>query len=88
VADAEAMLAELADGPVIDKVRHIIGVAGHDWELDVFAGGNEGLVMAEIELGEDDEQFAAPEWLGQEVSDDQRYYNVNLARNPYRAWRD
>jgi adenylate cyclase len=86
VADAEAMLAEMAQGPVIDKVRHLIDVEGHTWELDVFAGDNAGLVMAEIELTRPDEAFAMPDWAGPEVSDDQRYYNVNLARHPFREW--
>lgn len=86
VADASAMLAELASGPVIDKVRHIIEVGRHRWELDVFAGDNEGLVMAEIELADEAEEFELPDWAGQEVSDDARYYNVNLARSPYGSW--
>jgi adenylate cyclase len=86
VADAEAMLAELAVGPVIEKTRHLIEVAGHTWELDVFAGQNEGLVMAEVEMASDDEEPALPPWAGQDVSDDPRYYNVNLARNPFRVW--
>lgn len=84
--DARAMLAELATGPIIDKVRHLIDVGGHTWELDVFAGDNEGLVMAEIELASEAEEFELPDWAGQEVSDDSRYYNVNLASSPYGSW--
>jgi adenylate cyclase len=86
VEDARAMLAELAQGPVIDKVRHLVPAAGHMWELDVFAGDNEGLVMAEVELSSDDEAVELPAWAGAEVSDDDRYYNVNLAARPYRSW--
>lgn len=86
VPDAEAMLTELADGPVVEKTRHLIDVGGHTWELDVFAGANEGLVMAEIELADADEQFDLPQWAGAEVSDDPRYYNVNLAREPFSQW--
>lgn len=86
VADAEAMLAGFARGPVVEKTRHIIDVDGHRWELDVFAGQNEGLVMAEIELASADEQFTVPAWAGQDVSDDSRYYNVNLARHPFQQW--
>ena len=86
VADAEAMLPDLAQGPVIEKTRHLLEVDGHTWELDVFAGANEGLVMAEIELGSADEQFTVPSWAGRDVSDDARYYNVNLARTPYSHW--
>ncbi len=86
VEDAQAMLAELAQGPVVDKVRHLVPSAGHMWELDVFAGDNEGLVMAEVELSSDDEAVDLPAWAGAEVSDDDRYYNVNLAVRPYRTW--
>jgi adenylate cyclase len=88
VEDALDMLGELATGPVIDKVRHLVPVGDHTWEVDVFAGDNAPLVMAEIELGSPDESFERPEWLGIEVSDDQRYYNVNLARDPYSRWGD
>jgi adenylate cyclase len=84
--DAETMLKELAAGPVVDKTRHLVRVDDHVWELDVFHGDNDGLVMAEIELGSEDEAFRLPDWAGQEVSDDSRYYNVNLARNPYKHW--
>ena len=86
VPDAEAMLGELADGPVVEKTRHLIDVGGHTWELDVFAGANEGLVMAEIELADPEEQFDLPLWAGDEVSDDPRYYNVNLAQEPFSQW--
>lgn len=86
VADAEAMLAEMAQGPVIDKVRHLIEVAGLTWELDVFAGENAGLVMAEVEVPSADTEITLPEWAGLEVSGDARYYNVNLATNPFGRW--
>jgi adenylate cyclase len=86
VADALAMLDELARGPVIDKVRHIVPVGDHRWEVDVFAGDNAPLVLAEVELGRPDEEFDRPTWAGREVSDDRRYYNVNLAREPYGSW--
>jgi adenylate cyclase len=86
VADAEAMLADLAQGPVVEKTRHLVEVDGHEWELDVFAGANEGLVMAEIELASAEEAFTVPTWAGAEVSDDARYYNVNLAQSPFSQW--
>jgi len=86
VADALAMLDELAQGPVIDKVRHMVPVGGHVWEVDVFAGENAPLVMAEVELADSQEAFDRPDWAGAEVSDDQRYFNVNLARSPYSTW--
>jgi adenylate cyclase len=84
--DAETMLRELSTGPVVDKTRYLVRVGDHVWELDVFHGDNDGLVMAEVELGSEDEDFAVPDWAGDEVSDDSRYYNVNLARNPYKHW--
>lgn len=86
VDDALLMLDELASGPVIDKVRHIAPVGRHTWEIDVFAGDNDGLVMAEVELAEAEESFEVPEWAGTEVSDDDRFFNVNLAAHPYRDW--
>jgi len=84
--DALAMLAELAQGPVIDKVRHLVPVGAHIWEVDVFAGANAPLVMAEVELAAADEQFLRPSWAATEVSDDPRYFNVNLSRQPYSTW--
>jgi len=84
--DAEAMLSDLASGPIIDKTRYTIPCGEHVWELDVFHGDNDGLVMAEVELGSEDEDYVRPDWIGDEVSDDPRYYNANLARNPYKHW--
>lgn len=86
VADAEEILEVAALRPYIDKTRHEIEWGGHTWELDVFYGENEGLVMAEIELDSEDEQFELPPWVGDEVSDDPRYYNANLISLPYCRW--
>jgi adenylate cyclase len=86
VTDAEAMLKELAVSPPVDKVRYRVRAGKHLWDLDVFAGENAGLVMAEVELAAEDEVFERPDWLGDEVSGDPRYFNVNLARNPYKHW--
>ena len=85
-ADALAMLDELTEAPVIDKVRHLVPVGGHTWEVDVFAGANAPLVMAEVELADPDEPFELPGWAGADVSDDARYYNANLASAPYSTW--
>lgn len=85
-ADARAMLA-LAEPGVIEKTRYLVPAAdGHTWEVDVFHGENEGLVVAEVELGAEDEVFARPAWLAAEVTGDARYYNSSLARRPYRLW--
>jgi len=86
IEDAQAMLRDLAVYPAIDKTRYQVRAGGHRWELDLFAGENAGLVLAELELGSEDEPFELPAWAGEDVSDDPRYYNVNLARNPYRHW--
>jgi len=86
VSDAEAMLAELAVSPPIDKVRYRVRHGDQVWDLDVFAGDNAGLVMAELELEHEDQPFDLPDWAGTEVSGDPRYYNVNLARHPYKHW--
>lgn len=87
-ADARALLA-LAEPGVIEKERFLVPAAdGHTWEVDIFHGENEGLVVAEIELGAEDEPFARPDWLADEVTGDARYYNSNLARTPYRLWEE
>ncbi|MCC8134296.1 MAG: CYTH domain-containing protein [Tannerellaceae bacterium] len=87
LADAEALL-KLCDPGIIDKIRNYVP-AGHGryWEVDVFQGENEGLIMAELELSSDEEGFDTPAWLGEEVTGDPRYYNAMLARYPYRSWK-
>ena len=88
LADARAMLA-LCEPGVIEKVRHVEPAPdGHAWEIDVFHGANEGLVVAEIELDAEDEPFVRPAWLGEEVTEDARYYNSSLAKCPYKKWND
>lgn len=84
--DAEEMLDRLAIGPLIEKHRHLVRLGNHTWEIDEFFGDNDGLVVAEIELGSADEVFERPGWVGTEVSDDERYYNVMLAKHPFRNW--
>jgi adenylate cyclase len=71
---------------LIEKVRYYVRVGDHRWEVDVFGGENEGLVVAEIELGSEEEVFVLPEWVGREVSGDVRYYNAMLARCPFSRW--
>ncbi len=83
-ADAEALLALC--GKMVEKVRHLVTYAGMVWELDVFAGANEGLVMAEIELVSEEQPFGLPEWAGEEVTGDPRYYNAYLAKHPFTDW--
>lgn len=71
---------------LVEKTRHRVTVGEHDWEVDAFHGDNPGLVLAEIELGHEAQTFGRPEWLGEEVSDDPRYYSGYLAQEPFSAW--
>jgi adenylate cyclase len=86
VADAEAMLT-LCLQPIIEKVRHRLPHAGQIWEVDVFGGVNEGLIVAEVELPDEDAVVEVPWWVGDEVTADPRYFNANLIAHPYREWR-
>ncbi len=86
LADAREMLDLLCDDERVDKVRYHVRHGQHVWEVDVFEGANAGLVLAEIELGDENESFEKPPWLGEEVSNDPRYFNMNLARHPWTRW--
>jgi len=86
--DARDLLDSLCEKPLIEKTRYLVNYAGHLWEIDVFSGDNAGLVVAEVELQSEDESFETPPWLGREVSDDPRYYNVCLVKEPYSKWKD
>ncbi len=91
IKDAEALLANFADGAAIIKTRHYIRHADNNgaeltFEIDVFEGDNLGLTVAEVELNSVDQQFARPAWLGLEVTDDARYYNSNLVTEPFCRW--
>jgi adenylate cyclase len=85
-ADADDMLALFCAGRCLDKTRHCVPWGAHWWEIDEFHGANAGLIVAEIELDAEDEVFETPPWLGAEVSDDRRYYNVCLIDRPYSKW--
>ena len=86
LADAEQMLATLCGDVVISKTRYHIPYGDHLWEVDIFEGENAGLQMAEIELNSLDETFDMPPWIGEEVSDDERFYNIYLLKHPFRMW--
>lgn len=86
VKDAEKMLNDLCIKPLVEKTRHIVLYEGHKWEIDVFEGENKGLIVAEIELADETEIFKKPDWLGEEVSEQEQYYNVCLVKNPYSTW--
>ena len=85
LADALALL-QLCERPAIEKKRYIVPNGAHVWEVDVFEGVNEGLVVAEIELGSEDEDFDKPNWLGNEVSGDRKYSNSALSLHPFKDW--
>lgn len=86
VDDAQLMIDDLCIKPVIEKTRYIVKHMQHRWEIDVFSGDNKGLIVAEIELSSPDETFEKPSWIGEEVSNDARYYNVCLVKKPYKTW--
>ena len=88
VPDATELLDGLCEQPQVEKIRHRIAHAGHTWEVDEFLGLNAGLVVAEIELGAEDEAFEKPDWIGAEVTGDKRYFNSSLIRMPYSQWQD
>ncbi len=85
VNEAEALL-KLAEPGAIDKIRYEVQVGEHLFEVDEFFGDNEGLVVAEIELTDEDENYERPAWLGEEVTGQPQYYNAQLSKNPYRKW--
>lgn len=85
LADAEELFSLCKPG-VIEKKRYRAVVDSHTWEIDVFSGLNEGLVLAEIELDSEEEVFVLPAWVGKEVTGDSRYYNSMLACHPYKEW--
>jgi adenylate cyclase len=86
LADAQAFLDGLCEKPIIEKIRYRIAHEGMLWEVDEFLGDNAGLVVAEIELQSEDQQFSRPEWIADEVTQDARYFNANLLRHPYTRW--
>ena len=85
--DHATELLALCEKPIIEKQRYRIPYRGMIWEIDEFLGQNEGLVVAEIELPDATTTFELPPWLGPEVSNDPRYFNSNLIRNPYSSWK-
>ncbi len=87
VEDAAEMLDELCIRPLIEKTRHCVPFGGLLWEVDVFAGENEGLCVAEVELEQEGQQIELPPWVGAEVTGDPRYYNSSLVRKPFSRWR-
>lgn len=85
-ADCIQMLEHLAEKPIIEKNRYKIPYEGLTWEIDEFLGVNAGLIVAEVELNDENQVFNKPEWIGEEISADPRYFNSNLVKNPYTTW--
>jgi adenylate cyclase len=86
LADAEDLLDGLCERPLIEKARTRIQHAGMVWEVDEFFGDNLGLVVAEIELATEDQAFEKPDWVGEEVTQDTRYFNSSLMKQPFKSW--
>lgn len=84
--DCNFLLDNLAEKPIIDKKRYKIPQGKFTWEVDEFFGDNQGLIVAEIELESEDEAFAKPDWIGDEVTGDPRYFNSNLIKHPFTKW--
>ncbi|ATD80504.1 MULTISPECIES: CYTH domain-containing protein [Desulfovibrio] len=85
-ADCNALLDDLAEKPLIEKKRYKIRQGEFTWEIDEFFGDNQGLIVAEIELTSEDQQFGKPDWIGEEVTGDPRYFNSNLIKHPFTRW--
>ena len=87
VKKADDLLKLFCTRPIIDKTRFLVKYGHHTWEIDEFYGENEGLLVAEIELKSESDEFDLPDWIGEEVTSDSRYLNINLIENPYKNWK-
>jgi len=83
--DANTLL-EICEKPLIEKNRYKVEEKGFIWEIDEFLGENQGLIVAEVELESEDQEFPKPDWVGEEVTGEPRYFNSNLIKNPYTKW--
>ena len=86
VEEGRQLLDELCERPLIEKTRRNIEFEGLTWEVDEFLGENEGLIIVEVELDDEEQSFTKPTWVGREVTDEPRYFNANLVENPYSQW--
>jgi adenylate cyclase len=87
VEDAVEML-KICDGAIIEKTRYLLPINNVTWEIDEFYGDNTGLILAEVELENEQQKVALPNWIGEEVSNDTRYYNACLIGHPYKHWKE
>jgi len=88
VIDANELLSNFCSTTLIEKNRYILSIRETIWEIDEFLGENSGLVIAEVELSSEDSNFYKPNWIGQEVSHDTKYYNYKLVEHPYSKWNE
>ncbi|AFZ22696.1 hypothetical protein Cylst_0336 [Cylindrospermum stagnale PCC 7417] len=86
IEDAQEMLDTLCEPPLIEKIRYRVEYGGLIWEIDEFDGVNKGLIIAEVELSDEQQQLELPIWIGEEVSDDPKYFNSNLVKHPFSQW--
>ncbi len=86
IHECNAMLDNLVEKPIIEKIRYKVDYKGFTWEIDEFLGENQGLIVAEVELESEDQSVEIPEWIGREVTQDPRYFNSNLIDHPYTKW--
>ena len=86
LADANQMLDTLCERPIVEKTRYRIPQDDIVWEIDEFAGDNRGLIVAEVELKDEHQNYPKPDWLGEEVTGDPRYFNANLVAKPFTTW--
>ena len=86
IEDANEIIKELCSGPVIDKTRYLVEYGSHTWEIDVFHGDNDGLIVAEVELESETEEVDLPKWVINEVTGEVKYYNISLLDNPFNKW--
>ena len=86
VKEADDILTNLCEKPLIEKNRYKVELNGLTWEIDEFFGDNDGLIIVEVELTSEDQSYDKPTWVGEEVSGDPRYFNSNLTKNPYKSW--
>ncbi len=86
VSDSNEMLDQLCQKPIIEKKRYKVEFGGLTWEIDEFFGDNDGLIVAEVELEDENQEFEIPGWIGEEVTSDPRYFNSNLTRHPFTKW--
>ncbi len=88
VEEAKELLDLLCEKPLIEKKRRVLEFEGLTWEVDEFFGDNAGLILAEVELEEEEQRFTKPPWIIKEVTDDARYFNANLVGHPYSQWKE